>query len=592
MYPQPPYPQTPEDRTTARVAPRAPRSTRTLPSTRPSPVPEEERNSPSLVTIEEVLASRAESSTSRAPRSPKGNSSRNRLSDESSDDEEFQTPIIETRPTEQVPQRQTQTPQATRMSIPTTISNIKVQLTPGAVLELQNDKLPSIHKKAPPEFNGDKPENLLAWLAACEALFALNKITEDTAKKFLAVSWMSYATQLEWKDNPIVTSATTTWEDFQQMLKKGYPETASEEIGSKQRIEKLVKSVGTIYRNELQKIQKFIRAFSIEANKLMSGPQPVLSNNEAVRWFLTAFDGSFVNTILDKAEVDPKNKVDRREDDPFTLKEIIESAEKQARLWKGYSTSLISTSEPAVAAMVYNPDVVTGNAKVKGEPDDEWGRKVSLSKDRHDVEIKHHDQKLSAIEQSLAALKNSVESIARGAPSSSRAPSYPQQSSSSSYLPRPTSKPSSFTPAKSTAIGDMMCYFCREKGHGVRTCPSIEDLKSKGILVMKDGTNQMMLKDGGYMPRDDDEMSRKDKVLQIARQRGWMVEDQSSYFFEEPDNPLPEEVFYQEPAEGSQGVNLDAFSKHLFNFFLNKSESEENDKMIGKDAADAWSKNY
>ena len=71
-------------------------------------------------------------------------------------------------------------------------------------------------------------------------LFALNKIKEDSAKKFLALSWMEYKTQLEWKDNPKVLDDALTWEDFKTTLKKGYPETASEEIGSKQQIEELV----------------------------------------------------------------------------------------------------------------------------------------------------------------------------------------------------------------------------------------------------------------------------------------------------------------------------------------------------------------
>ena len=106
QYPQTPYPTTPEDQTTVRVAQRAPRSSRILPPSQTSTVPEDEHCSPSLVTIEEVLASRAELSSSQAPQSPKETTPQNNLSDDSSE-EEFHSPTIEKSFTKQVPQQQT-----------------------------------------------------------------------------------------------------------------------------------------------------------------------------------------------------------------------------------------------------------------------------------------------------------------------------------------------------------------------------------------------------------------------------------------------------------------------------------------------------
>lgn len=302
---------------------------------------------------------------SQALRSPKGTPSQKQISENLLDGEEFHPPVIERGIHKQVTPKQAHNPQIRTMSVPTTISYIKIKLLPAALLELQNDKLPGMHKKAPPEFNGNKPDNLLAWLAACEALFALNKIIENSAKKFLTLCCMSYRTQLEWKDHEILVSQMLTWEDFKSRLKKGYHETASEEIGLKQRVANLVETTKLIHCNELQKLQKYICAFKIEASKLMSGPQPVLSNIKAVRLFLAALNGAFVNTILDKAEPDPANKQDRREDNPLTLSEVITCTEMQARIWQGYASLLASTTEPTVLAMIYQPNPLAGTVKSK-----------------------------------------------------------------------------------------------------------------------------------------------------------------------------------------------------------------------------------
>ena len=128
----------------------------------------------------------------------------------------------------------------------------------------------------------------------------------------------------------------------------------------------------------------------------------------------------------------------------------------------------------------------------------------------------------------------------------------------------------------------------------MRDCPSIKDLEGKGILVRKEGTNQLMLKDGGYLPRDDDTSSRKEKVLRIVKERGWLNESPSSFFWEEPE-PDADSVFYQEPEAGpSTGSrkpdDVSELARYMYRVFSN--EQTENDRAIELDVAEARSKNY
>ena len=157
--------------------------------------------------------------------------------------------------------------------------------------------------------------------------------------------------------------------------------------------------------------------------------------------------------------------------------------------------------------------------------------------------------------------------------------------SSSAYPVKPGN--SAFSQQKTPMLNDMLCFFCREKGHGSRNCPSFLDFVDRGILVKKEGTNMHMLKDGGFIPKDDDKYSKRDKVLKIAKERGWYTDNQGVFFFEEPDEEDVMSHYMVEAEENVRGTD-----EELLELFRHMLKSTQEKGETGRDVADMRSKNF
>ena len=560
-----PYPRTPEGRSKVRELPRAPRPPRILPTSSLSILDEETLDSqPSqelLETFARIIERRESTELTSKRDTNRG------INDTIS--ESLNTPPFERNPTE--PPTLTPAQPITRQKKNKEMTDTMLKLDEEALRQVHGDKLPKVYRKSPPEFNGEDPDSLVPWLDSCERLFAMGGVEADAAKKFLALEWMSYKTRMEWRNNPEVVKNDVTWSKFKEILKKGYPESSSYESGSKNRLIKLVKESKLIRREDEQKLQHYVRRFTLESGKLMKGKRPVLSNNEAVRWFLLALEESFKNLVLDKIEIDDANETEsRRSDDLFTLDEVIKSAVRQSQLWKGYHLALDTVEESA-------PKIKT----VKTEPSDEWSRKISYSEDLHDIQLKEQAQKIDSLAKGIAKMQAAFE---RGVRTTQSAPI----PASSSYPSKPGSN--GFGQQRALMISDMLCYFCREKGHGARNCPAFLELLDKGILVKKEGTNMHMLKDGGFIPKDDDHTSKKDKVLKIAQEKGWLNDNFGVHFYEDPGDDENNVQFLQETDEPDMVepdlINLARQLKRAMALGIMDDQSD------AQDASEARSKNY
>ena len=152
------------------------------------------------------------------------------------------------------------------------------------------------------------------------------------------------------------------------------------------------------------------------------------------------------------------------------LSEIIQAAERVAKVARGASFIMARTLDPLMTVLPYKLATVTPPfVPIKSEPDNDWSRKISLSKDRHDVELRHHKQKLEALGANVAKLKGqfdsglkdihaSIKQFANQARPSQPASSYNNKSSAAG-----TSRP---TGSYSGLAASFTCYFCNENGHG------------------------------------------------------------------------------------------------------------------------------
>ena len=144
-----------------------------------------------------------------------------------------------------------------------------------------------------------------------------------------------------------------------------------------------------------------------------------------------------------------------------------------------------------------------------------------MLKDQHDVELRHHEQKLEALGANVAELKGQFDSGLKDIHAAIKQfanqarPSQPTSSYNNKSSAAGTSRP---TGSYSGSAASFTCYFCNENGHGQRDCPYIADLINKGVLSRSE--NGISLKDGSYIPKGDPSMTKKDRVLKVAQEKG------------------------------------------------------------------------
>ena len=275
----------------------------------------------------------------------------------------------------------------------------------------------------------------------------------------------------------------------------------------------------------------------------------ILSNSEAIKYFLHALEDKFRDQILENVVADGANLKlsDRRPEDPYTLGEIIKCAED---LGKTYIGGMYSMNEGLTGFTAESSRGTAFPRSSKGPAsesihNDEWGHKISLSSDKHDIELKKLEQKVEGYfredrthKQSLAEqLDKLVLLTSQNNNQFGRSNQYSNMSSMSG--PRPSNrfnKPTNET-----------CYFCNDLNHRQTECPHLKEfLKREWVVPRNDGTSRIMMKDGGYIPQGDPRESRKEKIERIAKEKGWDKPTQVMFYEEDTS---PDAMFYTQPAE-------------------------------------------
>ncbi|KIK52780.1 hypothetical protein GYMLUDRAFT_146639, partial [Collybiopsis luxurians FD-317 M1] len=167
------------------------------------------------------------------------------------------------------------------------------------------------------------------------------------------------------------------------------------------------------------------------------------------------------------------------------------------------------------------------------------GRKISLSKDRHGVQLREHADKLGTIDSLISELKTKIDVGLQGMqdvlkqyiaqPLHFDRPQTVSMSYGGNYGRSGANAYSQSKPFTSSA-NNLVCFFCNEKGHSQRDCQYLNDLLEKGILIK--GESGMTMKDGSYVPQGGEGMSKKDKVMKVTTEKGWLkVKGKEQFLF-------------------------------------------------------------
>ena len=76
-----------------------------------------------------------------------------------------------------------------------------------------------------------------------------------------------------------------------------------------------------------------------------------------------------------------------------------------------------------------------------------------------------------------------------------------------------------------------------------------------------------MLKDGGFIPKDDDNTLKRDKVLKIAWEQGWLDDNFGVHFYEAPEDQNNVQFYQQMEEDDSLDEELLSLAKKVVSLF-------------------------
>ena len=294
-----------------------------------------------------------------------------------------------------------------------------------------------------------------------------------------------------------------TCDEFKEELLNNYPEAAEAELGSPDRLKKIIREANNIKIGDLGNLYKYKRAFMTEANKLKKHPWN-MSNRDLVGHFMDGLSLHLGREVLqdmrnlakqrdaeDEAAEKGKasmstSRIKRRKtrEEDFDLEEICESAiDVSAGALGQLSRRFVQEKE---STMIQTSSKESSTLANKIESIEEA---QALQKDRQEIASKHMDSKLEAIE---AMIKNFVSQSQEKPPSSFVQNVGPiKYGMSNDILGKPLKTPFS--------IMDIVCYGCGENGHFQNACEKIKALIQKGAITFS-REGRICLPDGSRVP--------------------------------------------------------------------------------------------
>jgi hypothetical protein len=353
-----------------------------------------------------------------------------------------------------------------------------------------------------PKFHSNNPIELRRFIRQIEDLWKEAGIEDTKEKKESIGKYADAKSEEEWSSF-ISYRDGYTWDEFKEELLNNYPEAAEAELGSPDRLKKIIREANNIKIGDLGNLYKYKRAFMTEANKLKKHPWN-MSNRDLVGHFMDGLSLHLGREVLQdmrnsakqreaEDEVAEKGKaststsrIKRRKtrEEDFDLEEICESAiDVSAGALGQLSRRFVQEKE---STMIQTSSKESSTLANKIESIEEA---QALQKDRQEIASKHMDSKLEAIE---AMIKNFVSQNQEKTPSSFVQNVGPiKYGMSNDILGKPLKTPFNIT--------DAVCYGCGESGHFQNACEKIKALIQKGVIThSREG--RICLPDGSRVP--------------------------------------------------------------------------------------------
>ena len=348
--------------------------------------------------------------------------------------------------------------------------------------------MPSPYARDAPKFSSDQPEELNRYIRRLEELFTKHGVDADKDKNRYLGAYADARTEKEWE--AMDSFEKGTFADHKKEIIDSYPEACNEARGSMKELKRIRDSYSGITCQDLTRFQAYKRAFVAEAKRLQTDPA-LLSNHEAIEFFMKPLSSGFKKKIVDKLElVDYVNSEaadkKRRPEDRFPLDKVIETATTIARGMQasyGASDSGSSNSDNDRREM---------RAYIKTEHD-EIGNTLAQLQDQQKLTEKHFLTALEQMNKSLQQVVQTQNSQQAMPAHQTAAPMYQNQG----FQPQmqPARQRGLYVPSGNNSA----CFYCGEEGHMKDDCPHRHEHVEKGWIII-DARGRPTQPDGRMIP--------------------------------------------------------------------------------------------
>jgi len=386
---------------------------------------------------------------------------------------------------------------------------------PPASRAKSNRAMPTSWSGKHPTFDPEKQASAEKFFRevemAAEQAGILDKPEEVIAH---ALSYLDDKVKRKWERLPGAKDPKD-FDTWRKAVLKTLPKSSRYELGSMERLEELVRDARRrpIGREEKEAFYDFSLGFMAEADPLSKAG--TVSNRDLVVKFLsglkTVFRDSLAERIIKAAAAAENGEAPARdEEDPYLLKDVVETATKMVDAASVGPFGALTANEEAAT---YSRGAAASGLSGRGESADY--KEIKVKQEEMSEELAKAFTKMDNVEKSISMLTSQFETFSttiKAAPAA-------QAAGVPNRYPAPqgmTTRPGMYPKPPGATFN---CFYCGQSSHTISQCFALRKDLDAGKIVQR---GQTIICNGAPLMRDSPDgttmKERVDKILAASKQ--------------------------------------------------------------------------